>query len=200
MPAERSTIRLGHHPAHRAGAAVPAELPVNRVPTKSRAWAVSRCPEPRTSARVVHLREPHASAWVVHPPELLASACARPHPDPRVSIRAVSRNHDDPDSLDQALVPGSPHQRPQVRLLVASQSQAAQCDWFARLISYICRAFVQVCTNASLVGILSGARLIFPACLSSGRSPNAVAWSSSQAVLAIASWSVRQAHPRAPPV
>ncbi len=54
--------------------------------------------------------------------------------------------------------------------------------------------------NASVVGVLSDAHLGFPACRCLAGSPNAGAWRPSQGVLAIQSWTLRQAHPRAPPI
>jgi apolipoprotein N-acyltransferase len=84
-------------------------------------------------------------------------------------------------------------------LLTGSQAEGPQLHWFARLLGYVCTAFLVACANASLLGILSGARLSFPACRSLTGSPNAGAWAPSQVVLVIQSWTRRQAHPRAPP-
>ena len=61
-------------------------------------------------------------------------------------------------------------------------------------------AALVVWANTSLVGVLGGARLGFPAYRSLAGSPDAVGWCPSQVVLAIQSWALRQAHPRAPPI
>lgn len=55
------------------------------------------------------------------------------------------------------------------------------------------------CANASLVGILSGARLSFPYSRPLAGLTNAGARLPSQVVRAIQSWTLRQMHPRAPP-
>ena len=199
MPAERSTIRPGKPAAHRASATVPAEPRAKSVPTKSGAQAASHRPEPRTSARAAHPHQPHASARTVHLRELHASAFAMSPPDPRVSSRAASRQQDNSDSLEQALLTGSAYQRPQLRLLVASQRNAADCYRFARLLGYVSTAFLMACANASLVGILSGARLSRPPCLSLRGSPTGVASFPSQRAPAFQPWTPRQARPRAPP-
>ncbi len=91
--------------------------------------------------------------------------------------------------------PSGPHDV----LLSGSQGEGAQLHWLARLVGYVCTAFLAGCANASLVTIVSDARLRFPRCRSLGGSPNAVGWVPSQAVPAIQSWILRQAHPRAPP-
>ena len=54
--------------------------------------------------------------------------------------------------------------------------------------------------TAALAGIPCGARLSFLAHRSLPGSPNAAARSPSDVALAIQSWSLRQAHPRAPPI
>ncbi len=108
-------------------------------------------------------------------------------PEPRASARAVLQNQDYSDTLQQGL-------------LTASQSEAQHLHWLARLLGYVSTAFLVACATASLVTILSGARPSFPACRSLAGSPNTVGWVSSQVVSAIQSWSLRQAHPRAPPI
>ena len=89
-----------------------------------------------------------------------------------------------------------PHQD----LLVASQGEAPHLHWLARLLGYVCMAVIVACANASLVGLLSRARLSFPAYRSLAGSPDVVGWLPSQAVLPIQLWILRQAHPRAPPM
>jgi apolipoprotein N-acyltransferase len=90
--------------------------------------------------------------------------------------------------------------RPHEGLLTGSEAEAPQFHWLARLLGYVVAAFLVACANASLVGILSGARLSFPACRSWAGSPIAGACAPSQVSSAIQSWTLRQAHPRAPPV
>ncbi len=82
----------------------------------------------------------------------------------------------------------------------ASQDAGPHLHWLARLLAYVCTAFLVACANASLVTTLSIARLTFPACPSLATSPNAVGRLASQVVLAIQSWTLRQAYPRAPPI
>lgn len=90
----------------------------------------------------------------------------------------------------------SPHQG----LLTGSQTEGPQLYWLARLLSYVCTAFLLACANASLVGMLSRARFSFPPSILLPESPNAVGWHPSQVFLAIQSWTLRQADPRAPPI
>ena len=85
-------------------------------------------------------------------------------------------------------------------LLTGAQSEGAQLHWLARLLGYVCTAFVVACANASLIGVLSSARLRLPADKLLVGSPCAVAWAPSQVILAIQSWTLLQAQPRAPPV
>ncbi len=84
-------------------------------------------------------------------------------------------------------------------LLTGSAGEGLHLHWLARLLGYVCTAFLVACVNASLVGILSGARLSFPPCRSLAASPNVVGHLASQIILAIQSWALRQAYPRAPP-
>ena len=84
-------------------------------------------------------------------------------------------------------------------LLAGSQAEGQQLHWLARLFGYVSVAFLVALTNASLVSILSGARLGFPAYRSMAGSPNSVGWIPSQVVLVIQSWTLRQAYPRGPP-
>ncbi len=85
-------------------------------------------------------------------------------------------------------------------LLTATALRSPDHHWLARLLAYVCTAFLVACANASLVTTLSIARLTFPACPSLATSPNAVGRLASQVVLAIQSWTLRQAYPRAPPI
>lgn len=85
-------------------------------------------------------------------------------------------------------------------VLTAVQPLSVLVHRIGRPAGYISTAFLVACANASLVGILSEAYLSFPARRSLARSPRAGARPSSQVVLAIQSWTLRQAHPRAPPV
>ncbi len=92
------------------------------------------------------------------------------------------------------------HFGPHEGLLTSSQSEGPQLHWLARLLGYVGSAFLVACANASLVGIVSGARVSLPPWPLLGGSPAVIAWLPSQVVLAIESWTLRQAHPRAPPL
>ena len=72
--------------------------------------------------------------------------------------------------------------------------------WPARLIGYVATAFLVPCVNASLVGVLSGARLSFAAYRSLAGSPNAGTQPPSLVVPAIPFLALRQAYSRAPPI
>ncbi len=85
-------------------------------------------------------------------------------------------------------------------LLAGSLGDSAHFHWLARLLGYVLVAFLVACANASLLVVLSSARLSFPASRSLGGSPNGVAWLPSHVVLAIQSWTLREAQPRAPPI
>lgn len=84
-------------------------------------------------------------------------------------------------------------------LLSSSQIEGLQFHWLARLFGYVSAAFLVACVNATLVTVLRGARLSFPSCRSWDGCPNAAGWHASRLVLAIQSWSIHQAYPRAPP-
>ena len=84
--------------------------------------------------------------------------------------------------------------------LAVSQGEGPHLHWLARLLGYVCTAFVVACANASLVGILAGAGVSFPAYRALGRSLNVGARHPSQVGPAIKSWGLRQAQPRAPPI
>lgn len=84
-------------------------------------------------------------------------------------------------------------------LLAGSLGNSAHFHWLARLLGYVFVALIVACANASLVSILSGTRLSFPACRSFAGSPDVIGWLPSQVVLAIQFWTLRQANPRAPP-
>ncbi len=92
------------------------------------------------------------------------------------------------------------HLGPHEGLLTASQGEGLHLHWLARLLGYVSTAFLVACVNASLVGILSGARLSFPACRSLAGSRDIVARLLSQVAMPIQYWALRQAHPRAPPI
>ena len=92
------------------------------------------------------------------------------------------------------------HFGPHDGLLTGSAGEGPRFHWLARLLGYVCTAFLVVCANASLVGLLSRVRLCFPAGRLLAGSSNAGAWPPSQVLLAIQSWVFRQAYPRAPPV
>jgi len=89
---------------------------------------------------------------------------------------------------------------PREGLLTGAQGDAANLHWLARLLGYVCMAFLVACVNASLVGILSRARLSFPACRSLAGSSNTVGRLASRVVLPIQFWTLRQAYPRGPPL
>ncbi|MEE9294376.1 MAG: hypothetical protein V3W34_05340 [Phycisphaerae bacterium] len=91
--------------------------------------------------------------------------------------------------------PSGPHEGP----LTGSQGEGPHLHWLVRLLGYVFTAFLVACANTSLVYIVSGARLGFPAYKSLAGSPNVAAWHPSQVVLALQSWTLRQAYPRAPP-
>lgn len=91
------------------------------------------------------------------------------------------------------------HFGPREALLTDPQAERPNFHWLVRLFGYVSLGFVVACVNASLLGILSGARLRFPACRSLAGSAIAVEWSPSQVVRAVQSWNLRQAYPRAPP-
>ncbi len=84
-------------------------------------------------------------------------------------------------------------------LCTGSHGDGPQPHWLARLLGFVPLASLLAAANASLLGIASGARLSFLACRSFAGSPNVVGWLPSQVFLAIQSWPLRQAHPRAPP-
>ncbi len=98
--------------------------------------------------------------------------------------------------VELALKPLSLHQG----LLAGSLGDNAPFHWLARLLGYVFVAFLVACANASLLVVLSSARLSFPACQSLAGLANAGTWLPSQGVLAIQSWTLRQANPRAPPI
>ncbi len=85
-------------------------------------------------------------------------------------------------------------------LLTGSQAEAPDLHWLARLFGYVCTAFLVAFGNASVVGILSRARLSFPPCRSLAESPSAGGWVPSPVVLVIQSWTLRRAQARAPPI
>ncbi len=88
---------------------------------------------------------------------------------------------------------------PQDGLLTGSHGESQHFHWFVRLLGMVVTAFLVACVNASLLGIVSAARLSFPTSRSLTGSLSAVGRLLSHVVLAIQSWKLCQAHPRAPP-
>ena len=88
---------------------------------------------------------------------------------------------------------------PQDGLLTSSQGEGLHFHWLARLFGYVFAAFLVACANASLVGFVVRARLRFPVCKSPFGSSAVVGRIPSQVNMAIQSWTLRQAFPRAPP-
>ena len=89
-----------------------------------------------------------------------------------------------------------PHDGP----LTGLHAEGPYLHWLARLLGYVCTAFLVASVNVSLIGILTGARLHFPLCRSLVGVHNATWRIASQVILVIQSLAVRQAHPRAPPI
>ena len=85
-------------------------------------------------------------------------------------------------------------------LLTGSVGEGRYVHWFARLLGYVCTAFLVACVNASLVGILCGALLRFPAHRSLAGSSNGGACPPSQMLLCVECWALRQTYPRGPPL
>jgi len=81
-----------------------------------------------------------------------------------------------------------------------SQAQGPHLDWLARLLGYVSTGFLVACVNVSLVAILSGVRLNFPACRSRAGSPDVGTCPPLQVVPAIQFWTRRQVYPRGPPI
>ncbi len=88
---------------------------------------------------------------------------------------------------------------PREGLITGPQGEAANIRWLARLLGYVCTAFVVACANALLVGIQAGSRLSCPAYRLLAKSPNTEARPPSKTVLAIQDWTFCLANPRAPP-
>ena len=86
------------------------------------------------------------------------------------------------------------------RTLPASQAEAPHLHCLPRLLAYVCTAILAASVNASLVGILIGARPSFPPCLTVPESPDTLGRVLSQVAPAIQSCALRHAHPRAPPI
>ncbi len=91
------------------------------------------------------------------------------------------------------------HFGPHDGLLTGSQGEGLHFHWLARLFGYVSASFLVACANASLVGLVNRTHLRFPACKSPVGSPTVVRRLMSQLCLAIQSWTLRQAYPRAPP-
>ena len=103
-----------------------------------------------------------------------------------ILVEVVLHLHD-PSGLHEGLLTGSP-------------DEGLHLHWLARLVGYVCTALIVACVNTSLVGILSRVRLSFPSCRSLAGSLNVMGRLAGQVVQRIQSWTLRQAHPRAPPV
>ncbi len=88
----------------------------------------------------------------------------------------------------------------QQALMAATRGEDAHLHWIACLLGYVSAAFLVGCVNASLVGLLGNARLRLPSSRSLPGSPNLVGRLASQVILAIQSWTLRQAQARAPPI
>ncbi len=84
--------------------------------------------------------------------------------------------------------------------LPGALNEGGAAHWLARLLGYVLLASLLAAANASLLGIVSGARLSFPACRSLAGLANTVGWLPSLVVQAIQAWPLRQANPRAPPL
>ncbi len=84
-------------------------------------------------------------------------------------------------------------------LHTGSQGDGPQPHWLARLLGYVLLASLLAGVNASLLGIVSSARLRLPVYRSLAGLVNAGARLTSQVVMAIQSWTLHQANPRAPP-
>ena len=89
---------------------------------------------------------------------------------------------------------------PREGVLTGAHVEGPPLHWLAGLLGYVSMAFLVAWANASLVSVLSEARLSFPAQQSFGGLPNPVGWLRSQVVPAMQSWTFRQAFPRAPPL
>ena len=85
-------------------------------------------------------------------------------------------------------------------LLIGAPGEGVQLHWLARLLGYVCTAFVVACVNASLVGILSGARLRFPHQTCFVVLPKSRACPSSQSTLCFQLLALLQVYPRGPPL
>lgn len=84
-------------------------------------------------------------------------------------------------------------------LLIGSPGEGAHLHWLTRLLGYVSTAFLVACANASLVSILSNARLRISRQRSFARLPDSATCSSSQTTLGFQLRALQLAHPRAPP-
>lgn len=85
-------------------------------------------------------------------------------------------------------------------LITDSEGGGPHVHWLARLFGYVSASFLVALTNASLIGIISGARMHFPPCLSLAGSRNTAERIPLQDVLPVQSWPFRKTFPRAPPI
>ncbi len=84
-------------------------------------------------------------------------------------------------------------------LLAGTQSGVTLAHWIARLLGYVFVGFLVVCVNASLLAILSRARLRVPRARPFARLPLAPAVRSLLTSIPIPFLALGQAYPRAPP-
>ena len=89
---------------------------------------------------------------------------------------------------------------PHESLLASTQSELPHLHWLARLLGYVFTALLVACANASLVGILSRARLSLPPCRSLPGSLSSDVCFLSQVFLRLQLLALRQSYPRAPPI
>lgn len=85
-------------------------------------------------------------------------------------------------------------------LLAGTQTEVTLLHWLARLLGYVFVAFLVAGANASLLAVLSRARLSLPWQPSLARMAPSEARSSSQTSVYVQLLSLPQAYPRAPPI
>lgn len=85
-------------------------------------------------------------------------------------------------------------------LLAGTQGDGVLLHWLGGLFGYVLVAFLVAYANASLLAVLSSARLTIPRQMSFAGMPDVGACLSSQTPWRIQLLALRQAHPRAPPM
>ncbi len=85
-------------------------------------------------------------------------------------------------------------------LLTGAQGEAAHLHWATRLVGYVLVAFVVGCVNASLLSVLSRARLGIPLQRSFAELPRSGMCPASQTLFYVQFWALRQVYPRGPPI